>query len=84
VHAADPRSFFSFVENDHIEGTLSAERRQLMRDVFDLPDLAAMDDGIANGTYIAASGRRAAAFPVYGATGGLLTASPSPLYRHGA
>jgi AMP nucleosidase len=22
-----------------------------MRDVFDLPDLAAMDDGIANGTY---------------------------------
>ena len=43
---------FSFVENDHIEGTLSAERRQLMRDVFDLPDLAAMDDGIANGTYM--------------------------------
>ena len=43
---------FSFAENDHIEGTLSAERRQLMRDVFDLPDLAAMDDGIANGTYV--------------------------------
>ena len=43
---------FSFVENDHIEGNLSAERRQLMRDVFDLPDLAAMDDGIANGTYV--------------------------------
>ena len=30
---------------------MSAERRLLMRDVFDLPDLAAMDDGIANGTY---------------------------------
>jgi AMP nucleosidase len=30
---------------------MSAERRQLMRDVFDLPDLAAMDDGIANGTH---------------------------------
>ncbi len=43
---------FSFAENDHIEGTLSAERRQLMRDVFDLPDLAAMDDGIANGTHV--------------------------------
>ena len=43
---------FSFAENDHIEGNLSAERRQLMRDVFDLPDLAAMDDGIANGTYM--------------------------------
>ncbi len=42
---------FSFAENDHIEGNLSAERRQLMRDLFDLPDLAAMDDGIANGTH---------------------------------
>ncbi|MDZ7934203.1 MAG: AMP nucleosidase [Emticicia sp.] len=42
---------FSFAENDHIEGSLSAERRALMRDVFDLPDLAAMDDGIANGTH---------------------------------
>ncbi len=42
---------FSFAENDHIEVALSAERRQLMRDVFDLPDLAAMDDGIANGTF---------------------------------
>ncbi|MFC5520687.1 AMP nucleosidase [Polaromonas jejuensis] len=42
---------FSFAENDHIEGTMSAARRLLMRDVFDLPDLAAMDDGIANGTH---------------------------------
>ncbi|MDR0226789.1 MAG: AMP nucleosidase [Burkholderiaceae bacterium] len=42
---------FSFAENDHIEGTLSRERRLLMRDVFDLPDLEAMDDGIANGTW---------------------------------
>ena len=42
---------FSFAENDHIEGSLSLARRQLMRDVFDLPDLAAMDDGIANGTF---------------------------------
>jgi AMP nucleosidase len=42
---------FSFAEHDHIEGNLSADRRMLMRDVFDLPDLAAMDDGIANGTY---------------------------------
>ncbi|MDD4944341.1 AMP nucleosidase [Rhodoferax sp.] len=43
---------FSFAENDHVEGSLSPERRQLMRDVFDLPDLAAMDDGIANGTHV--------------------------------
>ncbi|VWX60413.1 AMP nucleosidase [Burkholderiales bacterium 8X] len=42
---------FSFAENEHIEGTLSADRRALMRDVFDLPDLGAMDDGIANGTF---------------------------------
>ena len=42
---------FSFAENDHVEGSLSAERRLLMRDLFDLPDLAAMDDGIANGTH---------------------------------
>ncbi|WP_028101036.1 AMP nucleosidase [Pseudoduganella violaceinigra] len=47
---------FSFAEHDHIEGSLSAERRQLMRDVFDLPNLAAMDDGIANGTYEAPPG----------------------------
>ncbi|KNZ34109.1 MAG: AMP nucleosidase [Methylibium sp. NZG] len=42
---------FSLAEHDHIEGSLSLERRLLMRDLFDLPDLAAMDDGIANGTY---------------------------------
>ena len=42
---------FSFAENEHIEGELSAGRRQQMRDQFDLPDLTAMDDGIANGTF---------------------------------
>ena len=42
---------FSFAENDHIEGSMSAARRLLMRDAFDLPDLGAMDDGIANGTH---------------------------------
>jgi len=47
---------FSFAENDHIEGTMAPERRSLMRDVFDLPDLGAMDDGIANGTYEARPG----------------------------
>ncbi|MDQ2733590.1 MAG: AMP nucleosidase, partial [Pseudomonadota bacterium] len=40
----------------HIEGSLSSERRLLLRDVFDLPDLGAMDDGIANGTFVAAPG----------------------------
>jgi AMP nucleosidase len=41
---------FSFAEHDHIEGTLSPQRRAMMRDLFDLPDLGSMDDGIANGT----------------------------------
>jgi AMP nucleosidase len=41
---------FSLAEHDHLEGSLTPERRMLLRDVFDLPDLAAMDDGIANGT----------------------------------
>ncbi|MDP3132161.1 MAG: AMP nucleosidase, partial [Burkholderiaceae bacterium] len=42
---------FSFAEHDHVEGSLNAQRRALMREVFDLPDLAVMDDGIANGTH---------------------------------
>ncbi len=47
---------FSFAEHDHIEGSMGPERRLLMRDVFDLPNLAAMDDGIANGTHEAPFG----------------------------
>ncbi len=42
---------FALGEEQHVEGELSAERRQQLRDCFDLPDLAAMDDGIANGTH---------------------------------
>ncbi|WP_051781014.1 AMP nucleosidase [Janthinobacterium agaricidamnosum] len=47
---------FSFAEHDHIEGSMTAERRMAMRDMFDLPDLSAMDDGIANGTHELAAG----------------------------
>ena len=47
---------FAFSEHDHVEGEMDAERRALMRDVFDLPDLSAMDDGIANGTFEALPG----------------------------
>jgi AMP nucleosidase len=47
---------FSFAEHDHIEGSMGADRRLMMRDVFDLPNLAAMDDGIANGTHETAPG----------------------------
>jgi AMP nucleosidase len=47
---------FSFAEHDHIEGSMTPERRLAMRDLFDLPDLSAMDDGIANGTNECAAG----------------------------
>ncbi len=47
---------FSFAEHDHIEGSISPARRMRMRDAFDLPDLTAMDDGIANGTWEARPG----------------------------
>ncbi len=47
---------FSFIEHDHVEGSMSLQRRQQMREVFDLPDLAAMDDGIANGTHATNAG----------------------------
>ena len=48
---------FSLADNDHLEGSLDPARRLLMRDLFDLPDLAAMDDGIANGTHEPAPGK---------------------------
>ena len=47
---------FSLAEHDHIEGNLTAERRTLLRDCFDLPDLTSMDDGIANGTFLVDAG----------------------------
>ena len=48
---------FSFAENEHMEGEISAARRAQLRDVFDLPDLTAMDDSIANGTWRGANGQ---------------------------
>jgi AMP nucleosidase len=42
---------FSLGEGDHLEGSLPPQRRMRLSDLFDLPDLAAMDDGIANGTH---------------------------------
>ncbi|WP_282828251.1 AMP nucleosidase [Pelomonas sp. V22] len=47
---------FALGEEAHIEGELTAAQRARLREIFDLPDLAAMDDGIANGTYEAAPG----------------------------
>ena len=42
---------FSFGDNEHIEADLDPARQARMPDQFDLVDLAAMDDGIANGTH---------------------------------
>ncbi|MBX3643566.1 MAG: AMP nucleosidase [Rubrivivax sp.] len=42
---------FCLADDDHVEGTLTPERRLRLRDLFDLPDLSVMDDGIANGTH---------------------------------
>ncbi len=47
---------FSLAEGDHVEGSMDLERRLRLRDLFDLPDLAAMDDGIANGSLEGAPG----------------------------
>ncbi len=47
---------FAVNEAGHVEGGLDDERTRLLRDVFDLPDLNAMDDGIANGTHAARAG----------------------------
>ena len=47
---------FSFGAEGHVEAALSPAQRLQLRDVFDLPDLAAMDDGIANGTHETAPG----------------------------
>jgi AMP nucleosidase len=41
---------FALDEGEPLEVALPESRRALLRDVFDLPDLGAMDDGIANGT----------------------------------
>ena len=42
---------FAYAEHDQVEGELSDAHRAALRDAFDLPDLTAMDDGIANGTH---------------------------------
>ncbi|QXL83300.1 AMP nucleosidase [Comamonas sp. NLF-1-9] len=43
--------YFALDADDALEGSLDQQRRLLLRDLFDLPDLNAMDDGIANGTW---------------------------------
>ncbi|MGI4814230.1 MAG: AMP nucleosidase [Janthinobacterium lividum] len=47
---------FAFPEGIHLEGDLDADRLRRLRDLFDVPDLEALDDRIANGTYEAPAG----------------------------
>jgi AMP nucleosidase len=42
---------FAFSEGIHVEGNLDPEHLRHLPDIFDLPDLATMDDRIANGTH---------------------------------
>ena len=42
---------FAYAEHDQVQGELSEAHRAVLQDVFDLPDLTVMDDGIANGTH---------------------------------
>ena len=47
---------FAFSDGMHIEGNLDPSSVSVMRQVFDLPNLAVMDDSIANGTHPALLG----------------------------
>lgn len=47
---------FAYADGIHIEGVLDADQIRSIRDYFDVPDLALMDDSIVNGTWV---GRRA-------------------------
>ncbi|NYZ15875.1 AMP nucleosidase [Azospirillum sp. RWY-5-1] len=47
---------FAFPRGMHVEGDLTPERLARLPDLFDLPDLARMDDTIVNGTFEAADG----------------------------
>jgi AMP nucleosidase len=49
---------FALGENLHLEARLDPDRAALLGDVFDLPDLAELDDAIPNGAYFAPDARR--------------------------
>jgi AMP nucleosidase len=47
---------FAFPDGVHVEGQAADKIDRPLRDMFDVPDLAVMDDAIVNGTYIPAPG----------------------------
>ena len=73
---------FAFAEGIHLEGDLDRDRLLAMRNIFDTPDLALLDDRIVNGTYEPAAGRAASARAVHGGAGGFLAASAEALHGH--
>jgi AMP nucleosidase len=42
---------FAFTDGVHVEGEIADRIERPLRDMFDVPDLAVMDDAIVNGTY---------------------------------
>ncbi len=42
---------FAFYDGAYVEGALPSSQERPLRDVFDVPDLAVMDDSISNGTF---------------------------------
>ncbi|WP_310622169.1 AMP nucleosidase [Flexibacterium corallicola] len=52
---------FAFYNGAHVEGSFEASSTRPLRDIFDVPDLAVMDDSIANGTFEAGDGPEALA-----------------------
>jgi AMP nucleosidase len=47
---------FAFLEGTHVDGSIADIIKRPLRDLFDVPDLNATDDQIANGTYEPAPG----------------------------
>ena len=43
---------FAFADGIHVEGEIAGRNDQPLRDMFDVPDLAVMDDAIVNGTFV--------------------------------
>ena len=54
---------FAFPEGIYVEGELTEQIDRPLRDMFDVPDLAVVDDAIVNGTFVAAPGKAAPLAP---------------------
>ena len=75
---------FAFAEAPTSKARSPTSIERPLRDLFDVPDLAAIDDAIVNGTYDAGARRAAAARAVHRAARRLFAAPPAALHRHRA